>query len=52
MFVQCHYGRRDLAQRIRPTSAVNHLSQGALARAETPRDKTLIGFHPPGFYDG
>jgi hypothetical protein len=52
MFVQCHYGRRDLAQRIRPTSAVNHLSEEALARAGTTREKSLAGYHPPGFYDG
>jgi hypothetical protein len=52
MFIQCHYGRRDIAQRIRPTSEVNHLSAGTLARAQTPRDKTLIGYHPLGFYDG
>jgi hypothetical protein len=52
MFIQCHYGRRDLAQRIRPTAQVNHLSDGALARAQTPREKTLAGLHPPGFYDG
>ena len=52
MFVQCHYGRRDLAQRIRPTSLVNHLSPEASARARTPREKTLVGIHPLGFYDG
>jgi hypothetical protein len=52
MFVQCHYGRRDLAQRIRPTSQVNHLSEEALARARTPRERTLVGLHPLGFYDG
>lgn len=52
MFVQCHYGRRDLAQRIRPTSLVNHLSAEALARARTPRERTLVGIHPLGFYDG
>jgi hypothetical protein len=52
MFVQCHYGRRDLAQRIRPTSVVNHLSAEAIARAHTPREQTLIGMHPLGFYDG
>jgi ectoine hydroxylase-related dioxygenase (phytanoyl-CoA dioxygenase family) len=52
MFVQCHYGRRDLAQRIRPTDAVNHLSEAAIARAETERQKTLAGLHRPGFYDG
>jgi hypothetical protein len=52
MFVQCHYGRRDIAQRIRPTSSVNHLSEEALARTATPREKTLVGYHPLGFYDG
>ena len=52
MFVQCHYGRRDIAQRIRPTSSVNHLSEEALARAATPRERTLAGCPPLGFYDG
>jgi hypothetical protein len=52
MFVQCHYGRRDIAQRIRPTSSVNHLSAEASGRAATPREKTLVGHHPLGFYDG
>jgi len=52
MFVQCHYGRRDIAQRIRPTSSVNHLSADALSRARTPREQTLVGYHPLGFYDG
>ncbi len=52
VFIQCHYGRRDIAQRIRPTSSVNHLSEDALARARTPRQRTLVGRHPPGFYDG
>jgi hypothetical protein len=50
-FLQCHYGRRDLAQRIRPTSAVNHLSDEAIARAATTRERTLIGLHRPFFYD-
>jgi hypothetical protein len=52
MFIQCHYGRRDIAQRIRPTSSVNHLSEEALARARTPREQTLAGLHPLSFYDG
>jgi Phytanoyl-CoA dioxygenase (PhyH) len=52
MFVQCHYGRRDIAQRIRPTSSINHLSAEALARTDTPREQTLVGLHPLGFYDG
>ena len=51
-FLQCHYGRRDLAQRINTTAEVNHLSPDAIARAETDREKTLIGLHQPFFYDG
>jgi hypothetical protein len=52
MFVQCHYGRRDLAQRIRPTQVVNHVSEEAAARAVNARQRRLIGLHSPGFYDG
>ena len=52
MFLQCHYGRRDLAQRLRTTKDVNHLSDEAIDRAITPRERRLIGLHPPGFYDG
>jgi ectoine hydroxylase-related dioxygenase (phytanoyl-CoA dioxygenase family) len=51
-FLQCHYGRRDLAQRLRPTSEANQLSAEALARARTRRARTLIGLHEPFFYDG
>ena len=51
-FLQCHYGRRDLAQRLRPTSVANQLSHEAIDRAQTPRDRTLIGLHDPFFYDG
>jgi hypothetical protein len=51
-FLQCHYGRRDIAQRLRPTAEVNQLSPEAIERAESKRDKTLIGLHRPVFYDG
>ncbi len=51
-FLQCHYGRRDIAQRVRTTDAVHHASPDAIGRAATPRDRTLIGLHPSGFYDG
>jgi hypothetical protein len=51
-FLQCHYGRRDLAQRLRPTAEANQLSAEAVARATTPRERTLIGLHEPFFYDG
>ncbi len=51
-FIQIHYGRRDIAQRILPTADVNHLSAEAIGRAETQRQKTIIGLHNKGFYDG
>lgn len=51
LFLQCHYGRRDIAQRVELTKDVNHVGKKARKRAETQREKTLIGLHPPGFYD-
>ena len=51
-FIQCHYGRRDLAQRLRPTSAANQLSPDAIERATSKRERMLIGLHEPFFYDG
>ncbi|HEY2813584.1 MAG TPA: phytanoyl-CoA dioxygenase family protein [Acidimicrobiales bacterium] len=51
-FLQCHYGRRDLAQRLRPTSVANQLSDEARERATTSRERSLIGLHRPFFYDG
>jgi ectoine hydroxylase-related dioxygenase (phytanoyl-CoA dioxygenase family) len=51
-FLQVHYGRRDLAQRIRTTASANQLSDDAIKRAVTPRQRTLIGLHEPRFYDG
>jgi hypothetical protein len=50
-FLQVHYGRRDLAQRIRTTDLVNHLSPEAIERAKTERERTLAGLHDPFFYD-
>jgi ectoine hydroxylase-related dioxygenase (phytanoyl-CoA dioxygenase family) len=52
LFLQVHYGRRDIAQRLRPTAGVNHLSDEAVARAGTDRKRTLVGLHAPFFYDG
>jgi hypothetical protein len=52
LFLQAHYARRDLAQRIRTTAAVNHLSPEATARIRSPRERTLLGLHGPFFYDG
>ena len=51
-FLQAHYGRRDIAQRIRTTADVNHLSPEAIERAKTPRERDLVGLHDPFFYDG
>lgn len=52
LFLQIHYGRRDLAQRLRTTADVNQLSAEAIARAGTPRERSVIGLHAPFFYDG
>jgi ectoine hydroxylase-related dioxygenase (phytanoyl-CoA dioxygenase family) len=51
-FLQVHYARRDVAQRIRTTAEVNQLSPEAVARATTDRERTLLGLHTPFFYDG
>ena len=51
-FVQCHYGRRDIAQRLRTTDHVNHLSREAVSRALTRRERQLVGLHDAFFYDG
>ena len=51
-FLQCHYGRRDLAQRLRPTTVANQLSPEALDRAGDGRSATLVGLHRALFYDG
>ncbi len=51
-FLQVHYGRRDIAQRVRTTHSVSHVGEAAAARAQSDRDRTLIGLHRPWFYDG
>jgi hypothetical protein len=51
LFLQVHYARRDIAQRIRTTDAVNHLTDDAVRWADTPRRRTLVGLHDPYFYD-
>ena len=51
-FLQCHYARRDIAQRIYPTDEVSQVGPEAAARAETERERRLIGLHPIFFYDG
>ena len=52
LFLQVHYGRRDIAQRIVTTNDVHQLSPAAVTRAVTPRERTLVGLHDPYFYDG
>jgi ectoine hydroxylase-related dioxygenase (phytanoyl-CoA dioxygenase family) len=51
-FLQVHYGRRDIAQRILTTAQSNQLTQEAIARAQTERERRVIGLHPAFFYDG
>ena len=51
-FLQVHYGRRDIAQRLRTTRDAGQVSKEAAARAEDDRAKTVIGLHRPFFYDG
>jgi len=51
-FLQTNYARRDIAQRIRPTSEVNHVRSDAVARADTDRKRQVIGLHHQAFYDG
>jgi len=51
-FVQLHYGRRDIAQRLRTTDDVNHLSSEAVERIKGKREAQLLGMHAPRFYDG
>jgi ectoine hydroxylase-related dioxygenase (phytanoyl-CoA dioxygenase family) len=51
-FLQTNYARRDIAQRVLPTSVVNHTSPESRARAVSEREQLLIGLHPERFYDG
>lgn len=51
-FLQAHYGRRDIAQRVRTTDTVNHVSAEAAERARDKRERKLLGLHDPFFYDG
>ena len=51
-FLQVHYGRRDIAQRLVTTAEVNQLTPEAIARATTERERRVIGLHPAFFYDG
>jgi ectoine hydroxylase-related dioxygenase (phytanoyl-CoA dioxygenase family) len=50
-FLQVHYARRDIAQRLRTTDQVTQLSAEAIERAKTERQRSLVGLHDPFFYD-
>jgi ectoine hydroxylase-related dioxygenase (phytanoyl-CoA dioxygenase family) len=50
-FLQAHYARRDIAQRLRPTAESHQLSEQAISRAKTARERTVIGLHDQLFYD-
>ena len=50
-FLQVHYARRDIAQRIKLTRDANQLSDAAVRRARTDRERTVVGLHGPFFYD-
>lgn len=51
-FLQTNYGRREIAQRVRPTAEVNHVRTEAAERARTERERQLLGLHPEIYYDG
>ena len=51
-FLQIHYGRRDIAQRIKPTEIVSHVDDSVKKTKLDDRQRTIIGLHPTGFYDG
>lgn len=51
-FLQTNYARRDIAQRVLPTSLAHHTTAESRARATTERERLLIGLHPERFYDG
>ena len=51
-FLQIHYARRDIAQRVKPTSIVNHLQPESIERISSDRERHLLGLHHMGFYDG
>jgi hypothetical protein len=51
-FLQAHYGRRDIAQRVRPTAEVNQVAPEAEARLGSERERSLLGLHRNFFYDG
>lgn len=51
-FLQVHYARRDIAQRVKTTRDRNHVDEEAMARIGSDRERHLFGLHSQGFYDG
>jgi ectoine hydroxylase-related dioxygenase (phytanoyl-CoA dioxygenase family) len=51
-FLQVHYARRDIAQRVKLSTTVNHIDDATQARIRSKRERRLLGIHPRGFYDG
>ena len=51
-FLQTNYGRRDIAQRILPSTVAPHVSAEALRQCRTERERSVLGIHPQGLYDG
>lgn len=51
-FLQVHYARRDLAQRVKTTKERNHVDDQAMSRIQEVREAQLFGLHNQGFYDG
>ena len=51
-FLQAHYARRDIAQRLKPSCEAHQLSPESLARIASPRERLLLGLHERHFYDG
>ena len=49
--MQTNYARRDIAQRVLPTDAVNHATAASLARCQSDRERRLLGLHPQSYFD-
>ena len=50
-FLQVHYARRDIAQRVKTTESVNHVDPAAMERIASDRERRLLGLHSLSFYD-
>ncbi|MCY3883999.1 MAG: phytanoyl-CoA dioxygenase family protein [Gammaproteobacteria bacterium] len=51
-FLQVHYARRDIAQRVKTTQDRNHIDEDAMSRIDSVRERLLFGLHGQSFYDG